>query len=65
MIRTDDVWSYLTTVLFVSRPQVLVLTGAPMSRQPLVDFAVSITKNIGLLVCGDVILVSLFYSESL
>lgn len=38
------------------RPQVLVLTGSPMDRKCLVDFSVSITKNVGLMVCGHVIL---------
>jgi len=38
------------------RPQVLVLTGSPMDRKCLVDFSVSITKNVGLMVCGHIIL---------
>ncbi|XP_071543225.1 bumetanide-sensitive sodium-(potassium)-chloride cotransporter-like isoform X2 [Panulirus ornatus] len=37
------------------RPQLLVLSGAPGSRPPLLDFAHSITKNISLLACGHVI----------
>ncbi|KAK8750030.1 hypothetical protein OTU49_015196 [Cherax quadricarinatus] len=37
------------------RPQLLVLTGSPGSRPPLLDFAQSITKNISLLACGHVI----------
>ncbi|XP_042219098.1 bumetanide-sensitive sodium-(potassium)-chloride cotransporter-like isoform X2 [Homarus americanus] len=36
------------------RPQLLVLTGSPGSRPPLLDFAQSITKNISLLACGHV-----------
>lgn len=36
------------------RPQILVLTGCPSSRLPLVDFAHHITKKISLLVCGHV-----------
>ncbi|CAG2166633.1 unnamed protein product, partial [Oppiella nova] len=37
------------------RPQILVLTGNPISRPPLVDFANCISKGIGLLVFGHVI----------
>ena len=36
------------------RPQVLVLSGMPGSRPPLVDFANALTKNVSLLVCGHV-----------
>ena len=35
--------------------QVLVLTGNPAHRPPLVDFANLITKKLSLLVCGHVI----------
>ncbi|XP_022243513.1 solute carrier family 12 member 2-like [Limulus polyphemus] len=41
------------------RPAILVLTGNPSSRPPLVDFAYSITKKTGLMVCGHVIHVRL------
>uniref|UniRef100_A0A7E4VY79 Solute carrier family 12 member 9 n=1 Tax=Panagrellus redivivus TaxID=6233 RepID=A0A7E4VY79_PANRE len=37
------------------RPQLLVLSGNPIARQALVDFAHSITKGTNLLVCGHVI----------
>jgi len=37
------------------RPQVLVLSGAPGNRPPLVDFANALTKNLSLLICGHVI----------
>nr|XP_027239552.1 bumetanide-sensitive sodium-(potassium)-chloride cotransporter-like [Penaeus vannamei] len=37
------------------RPQLLVLSGAPGTRPPLLDFAHTITKNISLLACGHVI----------
>jgi hypothetical protein len=36
------------------RPQILVLTGLPQDRQTLMDFANSITKNYGVLMCGHV-----------
>ncbi|XP_077555493.1 sodium chloride cotransporter 69 [Haemaphysalis longicornis] len=36
------------------RPQILVLTGDPSHRPPLVDFAYSITKKLSLLICGHV-----------
>lgn len=37
------------------RPQILVLTGCPSSRPPLVDFAYHITKKISLLICGHIL----------
>ncbi|CAH1253815.1 SLC12A2 [Branchiostoma lanceolatum] len=37
------------------RPQLLVLTGAPHHRPPLVDLGSHITKEVGLMVCGQVI----------
>ncbi|KAJ4451627.1 hypothetical protein ANN_03096, partial [Periplaneta americana] len=37
------------------RPQVLVLTGMPGTRPPLVDFANLITKGLSLLVCGNIL----------
>ena len=44
------------------RPQILVLTGAPGSRPPLVDFAQQITKNISLLICGHILKVNITFS---
>ncbi|GIY74663.1 solute carrier family 12 member 2 [Caerostris extrusa] len=41
------------------RPQILVLTGPPSSRLPLVDFAYHITKKISLLICGHIVKESL------
>ena len=40
------------------RPQVLVLSGDPENRPALVDFVSHITKHVGLMVCGNVIVVS-------
>ncbi|KAK7482628.1 hypothetical protein BaRGS_00026127 [Batillaria attramentaria] len=37
------------------RPQVLVLSGLPENRPALVDFVSIITKKIGLMICGNVI----------
>ncbi|XP_035666234.1 solute carrier family 12 member 1-like isoform X2 [Branchiostoma floridae] len=37
------------------RPQLLVLTGAPHHRPPLVDLGSHITKDVGLMICGQVI----------
>lgn len=34
------------------RPQILVLTGNPSSRPPLVDFSYNITKKLSLMICG-------------
>merc|ERR1711892_612508 len=42
------------------RPKVLVLTGNPAHRPPLVDFANLITKKLSLLICGHVITVGLY-----
>lgn len=42
------------------RPQILVLSGEPGSRPPLVQFANLITKGLSLLVCGNVAMVFLF-----
>jgi hypothetical protein len=48
------------------RPQLLVLTGNPTARQPLVDFAYSIAQGQNLMVCGHVIPVSsiLIYTKT-
>ena len=40
------------------RPQCLVLTGPPNLRPALVDFVGSFTKNVSLMICGDIIMVS-------
>ncbi|KAL1139743.1 hypothetical protein AAG570_006721 [Ranatra chinensis] len=37
------------------RPQILVLTGLPNTRPPLVDFAYLMTKNVSLLICGNIV----------
>uniref|UniRef100_A0A914Z7T2 Uncharacterized protein n=1 Tax=Panagrolaimus superbus TaxID=310955 RepID=A0A914Z7T2_9BILA len=37
------------------RPQILVLSGNPAARPPLVDFAHAITKDNSLLICGHVL----------
>jgi len=42
------------------RPQILVLTGKPQDRPPLVDLANLITKNNALMVCGHVVQVNWF-----
>ncbi|XP_064474706.1 solute carrier family 12 member 2-like [Ornithodoros turicata] len=36
------------------RPQLLVLTGNPVDRLPLVDFAHLLTKKLSLMICGEV-----------
>ncbi|KAM6949525.1 solute carrier family 12 member 3-like [Aplochiton taeniatus] len=38
------------------RPQCLVLTGPPNLRPSLVDFVGSFTKNVSLMICGDIIM---------
>jgi len=42
------------------RPQLLVLTGMASSRPSLIDFGHLITKNLSLLVCGNIIKVCLY-----
>ncbi|KAG8318058.1 Solute carrier 12 [Homalodisca vitripennis] len=37
------------------RPQILVFSGLPSTRPPLIDFAQLITKNTSLLTCGNII----------
>lgn len=37
------------------RPQLLVLSGMTSARPSLIDFAQLITKNLSLLVCGNII----------
>lgn len=39
------------------RPQCLVLTGPPTMRPALVDFVGSFTKNVSLMICGDILMV--------
>ncbi len=36
------------------RPRILVFSGIPGHRQPLVDFANLLTKKLSLLICADV-----------
>lgn len=38
------------------RPQILVLTGSPNSRPPLVDFAYTISKKLSLMICGHILI---------
>ena len=52
-------------VVFGFRPQILVLSGFPRNRPSLVDFVGSITKNTSLMICGNVIVVSLILSLKL
>ncbi|KAL0970103.1 hypothetical protein UPYG_G00237170 [Umbra pygmaea] len=40
------------------RPQCLVLTGPPNVRPALVDFVGSFTKNISLMICGDILMLT-------
>jgi hypothetical protein len=40
------------------RPQILVLSGVPSFRPPLIDFAYLLTKNLSLLICGHILKVS-------
>lgn len=40
------------------RPQCLVLTGPPNFRPALVDFVGTFTKNLSLMLCGNVLIVS-------
>lgn len=44
--------------LSAGRPQCLVLTGPPNFRPALVDFVGTFTKNLSLMLCGNVLIVS-------
>lgn len=46
------------------RPQVLVLSGMPSARPPLIDFANLIVKNLSLMVCAQVVKVRSQFLES-
>ena len=47
--------SYLPDHVKNYRPQVLVLSGNPADRPPLIDFAYGLTRGGGLLICGHAI----------
>uniref|UniRef100_A0A8C2J4B9 Solute carrier family 12 member 10, tandem duplicate 1 n=1 Tax=Cyprinus carpio TaxID=7962 RepID=A0A8C2J4B9_CYPCA len=46
------------------RPQCLVLTGPPTLRPALVDFVGSFTKNVSLMICGDILMKSVSLRNS-
>lgn len=37
------------------RPQILVLSGLPSSRPPLIDFSYLICKHLSMMVCGHIV----------
>jgi solute carrier family 12 sodium/potassium/chloride transporter 2 len=37
------------------RPQILVLSGLPSARPPLIDFGYSICKHLSMMVCGHIV----------
>ena len=43
------------------RPQILVLSGMPNFRPPLIHFAYLLTKNLSILICGHVVKVSVSF----
>lgn len=43
------------------RPQCLIMTGAPNARPALLHLVHAFTKNVGLMICGHVHMVSVFY----
>ena len=47
-----------TELLLCCRPQFLVLTGAPSSRPDLSHFVAHISKEVGVMICGQVLVVS-------
>lgn len=49
---------FLTPFSPACRPQCLVLTGPPNFRPALVDFVGTFTKNLSLMLCGNVLIVS-------
>uniref|UniRef100_A0A3B4GRD8 Solute carrier family 12 member 3-like n=1 Tax=Pundamilia nyererei TaxID=303518 RepID=A0A3B4GRD8_9CICH len=46
------------------RPQCLVMTGPPQQRPALVDFVGCFTKQVSLMICGNIIMVSFFFQDS-
>lgn len=46
--------------LFPTRPQCLVLTGPPSSRPALLDLVNCFTKNLSLMMCGNVVIVRIY-----
>lgn len=44
---------------FKTRPQCLVMSGAPNSRPALLHLVHAFTKNVGLMICGHIHMVSL------
>ncbi|CAN8029665.1 unnamed protein product [Ixodes persulcatus] len=59
--RLNMVQEHVKNYRQVFLPQILVLTGDPSHRPPLVDFAYSITKKLSLLICGNITPVRLTY----
>lgn len=51
------VFTHIFTLFLLIRPQCLVLTGPPTLRPALVDFVGSFTKNVSLMICGDILMV--------
>lgn len=50
------------------RPQILIFSGMPSSRPPLIDFCHLLVKNVSLMICAHVIKVmssQLFFSQNL
>ena len=45
------------------RPKLLVFTGLPIHRQPLVDFGYLITKKLSLMICSHIEPVNMNYSK--
>ena len=45
------------------RPKLLVFTGLPIHRQPLVDFGYLITKKLSLMICSHIEPVNVHYSK--
>lgn len=58
MLKLQSVPEHVKTY----RPQILLLAGNPAERPALVDFASNITKDIALLLCGHIFVVSTFIS---
>ena len=47
------------------RPKLLVFTGLPIHRQPLVDFGYLITKKLSLMICSHIEPVDINYSKEI
>lgn len=52
--------TFFSSSIHNSRPQCLIMTGAPNARPALLHLVHAFTKNVGLMICGHVHMVGVF-----